>query len=450
MNSTRLSWLDRFFKLSHYKTNVKTEILIGLTTFVTMAYIIVVQPDLMKAAGMDQGAVMVTVLLASGLFSIIMGLYAKRPFGVAPGMGGNVFFAYSIVAAGLATWQQGLGMVFISGVVFLLLTFLGLRETISRIIPKNIKHAIGAAVGLFIIGTGFANAGIIVQNKTGTLTLGSLHSPTVLLSLIGLVIIIGLMARKLKAAVFIGIIITSAIGIPMGITKLPHSFGDLFSLPPDPSSIIFQVDIPGALKLAFFPLMFTFFTGEFFSTMGTVLGVGAKANLLDKEGNLPDIKKPFIVDGIATVGGSLLGQTTITTYIESASGVEAAWTHGPHGRHDGGCVPARFVRYAAHPAHSQRGYGSGPDRHRLVHARHAEEHRYGRMGRIPSRLAHRHLCGTYVQLGERYRIRHFVLRRHQSIPGQIPRYPYRVMDFVHSAHLLPLAQIIWDKEIDSA
>ncbi|WP_136607259.1 NCS2 family permease [Paenibacillus dokdonensis] len=328
MNNTNSSWLDRFFKLSQYNTNVKTEIIAGLTTFVTMAYIIVVQPDLMKAAGMDQGAVMVTVLIASGLFSIIMGLYAKRPFAVAPGMGGNAFFAYSIVAAGLATWQQGLGMIFISGVLFLLLTFLGLRETISHIIPKNIKHAIGAAVGLFIIGTGFSNAKLIVQNKTGTLTLGSLHSPTVLLSVIGLVIIIGLMARKLKAAVFIGILITSIIGIPMGITKLPHSFGDLFSLPPNPSSIMFQADIPGALKLAFFPLLFTFFTGEFFSTMGTVLGVGAKANLLDKDGNLPDIKKPFIVDGVATVGGALMGQTTITTYIESASGVEAGGRTG--------------------------------------------------------------------------------------------------------------------------
>ncbi|MEI0739274.1 NCS2 family permease [Paenibacillus sp. JTLBN-2024] len=251
------------FKLSHYKTNVKTEILAGLTTFVTMAYIIVVQPDLMKAAGMDQGAVMVTVLLASGLFSIIMGLYAKRPFGVAPGMGGNVFFAYSIVAAGRDHGSRDSGWCSSPAWHSCCSPSWGCAKRYPASFLKISSMPLARPSACSSSAPALPMQASSVQNKTGTLTLGSLHSPTVLLSLIGLVIIIGLMARKLKAAVFIGIIITSAIGIPMGITKLPHSFGDLFSLPPDPSSIIFQVDIPGALKLAFFPLMFTFFTGNF-------------------------------------------------------------------------------------------------------------------------------------------------------------------------------------------
>lgn len=323
-SSNNGSLLNKIFKLDQLKTNVRTEFIAGLTTFITMAYIIIVHPSLMKAAGMPAGPVTVMTIVSAAIFSILMGVYANRPFAVAPAMGGNAFFAYTIVASGAASWQTGIGMVFIAGIIFLLLTLLGIRETIAKVLPKSVKNAMAAAVGIYIIGLGLSNAGIIVPTKT-SIGLASLHSPTVLLAFIGLSITLALMSLRVRGAVFFGILITTVIGIPMGITKMPTS---LVSLPPDPSPILFQVDWLGALKWSFFPLIFTFFTGEFFSTMGTVLGVGGKAKLLDENGNLPDIQKPFIVDSIAMVGGSAMGMTTVTAYVESASGVEVGGRSG--------------------------------------------------------------------------------------------------------------------------
>lgn len=324
MTSSTGSWLNRLFKLDQLQTKVRTEIIAGLTTFITMAYIIIVHPSLMKAAGMPAGPVTVMTILAAAIFSILMGVYANRPFAVAPAMGGNAFFAYTIVASGAATWQTGLGMVFIAGVIFLLLTLLGIRETISRLLPKSVKNAMAAAVGIYIIGLGLVNAGIILPTKTN-LGLASLHNSTVVLALVGLAITFALMARKVRGAVFFGILITTIIGIPMGITKLPDA---IVSLPPNPEPILFKLDWLSALKWSFFPLIFTFFTGEFFSTMGTVLGVGGKAKLLDENGNLPDIHKPFLVDSVAMIGGSAMGMTTVTSFVESASGVEVGGRSG--------------------------------------------------------------------------------------------------------------------------
>ncbi|MFD2617515.1 NCS2 family permease [Terrilactibacillus laevilacticus] len=322
----REGFLDRYFNLRKLNTNLRTEIIAGLTTFITMSYIIIVNPNIIAQSGMPIGAVMVATILISALSSILMGLYANLPFGMAPGMGGNAFFAVTIVAGGLATWQTALGMVFIAGVAFLILTLFGIREAIVNSIPKSLKISIGAAVGMFIALLGFSQSGIIVVNaqKSG-LTLGDINSVNVLLSLIGVIVILGLMVRKVKVAILIGIAIVTLLGIPFGITKVPHS---LIQLPPNPSSIIFQVDWLSALKLSFFPLMFSFFAGEFFSTLGTVLGVSGKAGLLDKNGNLPNIQKPFLVDSIATIGGGLMGVTTVATYVESASGVEAGGRTG--------------------------------------------------------------------------------------------------------------------------
>ncbi|WP_203226017.1 NCS2 family permease [Bacillus kwashiorkori] len=320
------SWLEKQFKLSNFGTNPRIEMTAGFTTFITMAYIIIVHPNLMKAAGMPVGAVMTSTIIVSALFSIIMGLYTNRPFALAPGLGGNAFFAYTIVASGLASWQTGLGMVFIGGVIFVLLTVLGIREAIAKFIPKNIKLAIGSAVGLFIVGIGLTQAEIIVINSSsGNLTLGNMHSKTVVLALIGLIVTFGLMARKIRGAVLYGILLTTIIGIPLGVTKLPT---DWFTLPPSPGPILFEVDWLQALQLSFIPLIFTFFAGDFFSTMGTLLGVGAKAKLLDENGDLPGIKKPFLVDGVGTIAGAFAGLTTVTTYIESASGVEVGGRTG--------------------------------------------------------------------------------------------------------------------------
>ncbi len=283
----------------------------------TMAYILVVQPSFMGAAGMDVGAVTVVTAILSAIFSLFMGLYANLPFALAPAMGSNAFFAFTLVAGGVVSWQTGLGMVFISGVVFLLLSVLGLREVIVKLIPKNVKLAIGAAVGFYIVSLGFKNGGIMQID--GSISMGDIKTPAVLLTIIGLCLLVFLMSRKVKGAVFIGIIATTIIGIPMGITQVPEA---LISMPPSIEPIFMKLDIMGALKWSFFPLIFTFFVGDFFSTLGTLIGVSAKADLLDEEGNLPNIEKPFLVDSIATIVGALFGSTVVTTYIESASGVE--------------------------------------------------------------------------------------------------------------------------------
>lgn len=310
--------LEKFFKLEKHGTNVKTEVTAGITTFMTMAYILVVQPMFMSAAGMDVGAVTVVTAVLGAVFSIFMGLYTNLPFALAPAMGSNAFFAYTLVAGGIVDWQTGLGMVFISGIAFIILTVLGLREVIVNLIPKNIKYAIGVAVGFYIVLLGFKNGGLM-NIADGSIAMGDVKSSGVLLTIIGLLIIVCLTARKVKGAVLIGIVLTTLIGIPMGITKVPES---LITLPPSIAPIAFKLNIMGALKWSFFPLMFTFFVGDFFSTLGTLLGVSAKADLLDENGNLPNINKPFLVDAIATVVGALFGSTVVTTYIESAAGVE--------------------------------------------------------------------------------------------------------------------------------
>lgn len=310
--------MERLFKFEKRKTTLKIEITAGITTFMTMAYILVLQPMFMSAAGMDIGAVTVVTALLAAVFSIFMGLYTNLPFALAPAMGSNAFFAYILVAGGIVNWQTGLGMVFISGTAFVLLTILGLREVIVKLIPKNIKYAIGVAVGFYIVLLGFKNSGLM-NITDGNITMGNVKSPGVLLTVIGLALIVFLQARKIKGGVLIAIILTTIIGIPMGITLVPES---LISLPPSIAPIAFKLDILGALKWSFFPLMFTFFVGDFFSTLGTLLGVSAKADLLDEEGNLPNINKPFLVDAIATIVGSLFGSTVVTTYIESAAGVE--------------------------------------------------------------------------------------------------------------------------------
>ena len=310
--------LEKIFKFQERNTNARIEITAGITTFMTMAYILVLQPMFMGAAGMEVGAVTVVTAILSAIFSIFMGIYTNLPFALAPAMGSNAFFAYTLVAGGIVNWETGLGMVFISGVVFILLTVLGLREVIVNLIPKNIKYAIGVAVGFYIVLLGFKNGGLM-SLEGGSIAMGDVKSPGVLLTIIGLVMVVFLQARKVKGGVLVAIILTTIIGIPMGITNVPES---LVTMPPSIEPIAFKLDIMAALKWSFFPLMFTFFVGDFFSTLGTLLGVSAKANLLDEEGNLPNINKPFLVDAIATVVGALFGSTVVTTYIESAAGVE--------------------------------------------------------------------------------------------------------------------------------
>ncbi len=310
--------LEKWFHLKENNTDVNTEILAGLVTFMTMAYVVIVHPAILSGAGMPMQPLVVVTALITAVSTIFMAFYTNRPFALAPAMGSNAFFAYAIVAEGLATWQQALGMVFISGIVFLILTIMGLREAIVNLVPRSIKVSVGAAVGLFIAQLGFSNAGLVTA-RDGLLRIGDIKQPEAILAIIGFFLIAMLMALKIKGALLWGILGTTIIGIPMGITQIPDTF---ISTPPGIGEIVLQLDILGSLRLMFIPLMFTFFAGDFFSTMGTLLGVGGKAGLLDEHGDLPGIERPFLVDALATTFGSLLGTSTVTTYIESASGVE--------------------------------------------------------------------------------------------------------------------------------
>ncbi|WP_297433499.1 NCS2 family permease [uncultured Cetobacterium sp.] len=308
---------EKLFKLSENKTDIKTEITAGTTTFMTMAYALIVHPLIMSASGMPIGAMTVVTALTAGIFSIFMGTYTNLPFALGPAMGSNAFFAYTLVASGLTTWQEGLGLVFVSGVIFLIMSFFGFREIVVKLLPKNLKIGIGAVVGIFLIQLGFGSAKLMDLSK-GKIAIGNLKSPETILAIVGLFIIAALIVRKVKGAILIGILLVTILGIPLGITKVPTS---LMSLPPSIADVSFKLDFSKVLSIKFLPIMFVFFVGDFFSTLGTLLGVSEKAGLLDKEGNLPNIQKPFLVDAIATIVGAVLGTTVVTTYVESASGV---------------------------------------------------------------------------------------------------------------------------------
>lgn len=320
------SILERLFHLSQWNVTVKSEILAGLTTFVTMAYILAVVPTTLGDAGMPKDAVTVSLILMVAVTTIAMGLYTNRPFVLAPGMGSVAFLAYTLVQTNGLPWQTAMGMVFISGTIFVILTLLGMRRLVVSLLPPSIKLAIGTGVGLFLTLLGFKNAGLVVANpKSNTLVLGKLANPGAMLALIGLMICATFVALKIRGHLLWGILLTTIIGIPMGITKVPAS---LLSLPTAIGEVAFKLDIRGALHMAYFPFIFTFFTSDFFSTLGTVLAVGAKGGMLDKNGDLPEIDKPFLVDAVSTVLGSLFGQPVMTTYLESAAGVEAGGRTG--------------------------------------------------------------------------------------------------------------------------
>ena len=329
-------FLEDHFHLSESGTNVRTEILAGVTTFATMAYILIVQASMMIAAGMNGAGVMLATALISGLATLAMGLYAKSPFALAPGMGTNAILAYTLVAQGICTWQQGLGIVFISGCFFVLLSLFKVREKVVETIPKVLKVGVGASVGAFLIRLSLANAGMInVSGSSFALNL-NFSDPAVLLSWIGLAITLLLYFMRirikgktyhLRGALLVSIFLITIIGIFMGQVQLPSSIvttNALSSL----GDVMFKLDIRGALNPALFTFMLMFFMSDFFSTLGTALGVAGKAGMLDENGDLPTIGKIFLVDSTATVVGALSGLTTVTTYVESASGVEAGGRTG--------------------------------------------------------------------------------------------------------------------------
>ena len=330
------NFLENLFHLSERGTKTRTEILAGLTTFATMSYILIVQANFMAAAGMNGAGIMLMTAFISGLATLVMGLYTNMPFALAPGMGTNAIIAFTLVAQGICTWQQAMGIVFIAGCIFVLLSVFKVREKVVQVIPKVLKIGVGASVGAFLIRLSLANANMInVSGSSFALNL-NFSDPSVLLAWIGLAITLILYFLRIRikgktyhirGALLISIILITIIGLCMGLVNVPSSIFTTNALS-NIGDVAFKLDIRGALNPALFTFMLMFFMSDFFSTLGTALGLGGKAGMLDENGDLPVIGKVFLVDSAATVAGSLLSISTVTTYVESAAGVEAGGRSG--------------------------------------------------------------------------------------------------------------------------
>ncbi|MCY6370092.1 NCS2 family permease [Clostridium ganghwense] len=311
--------MESYFKLKENGTNVKTEVLAGITTFMTMAYILIVNPAILSAAGMDSGAVFTATALSAVIATAIMGLYAKLPFAQAPGMGLNAFFAFTIVKQMGYSFGFALTAVFLEGIIFILLTAFNVREAIVDSIPMNIKRAISVGIGLFIAFIGLDNAKVIIHQEHSTiLQLGNVTSGTALLAIIGIVITGVLLAKNVRGALLIGIVATTIIGIPMGITQVP---GGIISAPPSLSPIFFKLEFHNIFTFDMFIVLFTLLFMDMFDTVGTLVGVATKAKMLDENGKVPRVKKALFADAIGTTLGACLGTSTVSTFVESASGV---------------------------------------------------------------------------------------------------------------------------------
>ena len=312
--------LDNFFEISKNNTNVRTEMVAGVTTFMTMAYILIVNPSILSAAGMDQGAVFTATALSALVATLIMGLYAKLPFAQAPGMGLNAFFAFTVVLGMGYSYQFALTAVFLEGIIFILLTLFNVREAIVDSIPANIKKAISVGIGLFIALIGLEGAGIIVHPQDGgtIVALGDITSGTALLAIIGILITGILLVRKVKGALFIGMLITAVVVIPMGVTPVPTS---IVSAPPSISSVFLQFEWSNIFSIDMLIVLFTLLFMDMFDTIGTLVGVATKAKMLDENGKVPNIKKALFADAVGTTFGACVGTSTVSTFVESASGV---------------------------------------------------------------------------------------------------------------------------------
>ncbi len=311
--------LEKFFKLKENNTTVKTEIIAGITTFMTMAYILAVNPEILSATGMDKNALFTATALSAFIATMVMALVAKLPFALAPGMGLNAFFAFTVVIGMGHSWQFALTAVFLEGIIFLILTIFNVRELIIGAIPLPLKHAVSAGIGLFIAFIGLQNAGIVANNDVTLVELGDMSSPAVLIAM-GSVILIGvLLALKVKGALLIGIFAATIAGLPFGVTHLPE--GNLVDVPPSLSPIFWKFDFANLFTFDMIIVLFTFLFVDMFDTVGTLVGVTSKAGMLDKDGKIPRVKQALFADSIGTFVGAILGTSTVTTYVESASGV---------------------------------------------------------------------------------------------------------------------------------
>ncbi len=313
--------METYFGLKAHGTTVKTEVIAGVTTFLTMAYILIVQPLTLQNAGMDFGGVFTATAIASMVGTLVMAFAARLPFALAPGMGLNAFFAFSVVIGMGKTWQFALTAVFLEGLIFLLLTGFNVREAIVNSIPTNIKRAISVGIGLFIAFVGMQNAGMVVNNDATLVSLGNFGTPAVLVAVLGLALTGVLVALRIKGALLLGILGATLIGIPFGVTAVTDGF-TLVSMPPSLAPVALQFEWTQIFTLDMLIVVFTFLFVDMFDTVGTLVGVATKAGLIDKEGRIPRVKQALLADAVGTTVGAMLGTSTVTTYIESASGVE--------------------------------------------------------------------------------------------------------------------------------
>ncbi|WP_159281236.1 NCS2 family permease [Rahnella variigena] len=323
--STQQSWLQRRFHLHQRQTRVKTECLAGITGFLAAAYLLVVIPGLLAVSGMDKGAATTGVILVFVLGSLLMAFYANLPFMVGPGIGGSVLVGVTLAGDGIS-WPIALGIACWSGILFFVMTVFGLREVVTRSVPQSIKLGLTASIGIFVALLGFRNAGLVMANaRTHALALGDFTAPGALIALLGLLLAVGLQARKVPGAILWAILLATVAGIPFGVTHLPEQW---ISLPHSVAPLFGKVDLIGAINIAFLPFLFIFFASEFFSTMGTTLAVGGEAGLLDEHGNMKHINRPFMVDSVAAALGPIVGIPAATALIESSAAAEAGGKTG--------------------------------------------------------------------------------------------------------------------------
>lgn len=311
--------LSSYFKLKENGTTVRTEVLAGITTFMTMAYILAVNPSILSAAGMDQPALFTATALSAAIATLVMAFLAKLPFALAPGMGLNAFFAFGVVLGMGHSWQFALTAVFLEGILFLILTALNIREAILNAIPMAVKHAISAGIGLFIAFIGMKNAGLISGYEPTLVTLGDVKSAPVVLMMAGVLLTGALLVLRVKGALLIGMFAVTLAGIPFGVTEVPD--GNLVTLPPSLAPIFWKFEFSQIFTLEMLVVLFTFLFVDMFDTVGTLVGVSDKAGMLDEQGRIPNAKQAFFADAIGTTAGAALGTSTVTVYIESASGV---------------------------------------------------------------------------------------------------------------------------------
>ncbi|WP_273861251.1 NCS2 family permease [Pseudomonas sp. LA5] len=316
--------LERLFQLKAHNTSVRTELLAGVTTFLAMAYILFVNPSILGATGMDKGAIFIATCLAAAIGSALMGLIANYPIALAPGMGLNAFFTYTVVLHLGHTWQVALGAVFLSALMFFLLSIFRIREWIINSIPLPLRSGIAAGIGLFLALIALQTAGIVVGNPATLVGLGDLSKPGPLLAILGFFLIVVLEARKVTGAVLIGILVVTVIAIALGVS----AFGGLVSMPPSLAPTFLQLDIRGALDVGLISVIFAFLFVDLFDNSGTLIGVAKRAGLMGKDGHLPKMGRALIADSSAAMFGSLLGTSTTTSYIESAAGVSAGGRTG--------------------------------------------------------------------------------------------------------------------------